>query len=143
MDAKSIRKELKMKKNISVDAIESTLTISKAFYKKASVFGTPEYKELRQAISECPSFTILFKTSDKKTYNGLSFERMEDYIKTQKNSEKYLVEFASVQKVAKAKGSLYPLTKKWFLETYPEYKENSVAAAEIGNNAAANLKVAV
>ena len=73
----------------------------------------------------------------------VKLERMEDYIKTQKDSESRLVEFASVQKVAKAKGSLYPLTKKWFLETYPEYKENSVAAAEIGNNAAVNLKVAV
>lgn len=40
---------------------------------------------------------------------------MNEYIETQPNSEKRLIEFAAIQKVAKTKGALYPLTKKWFL----------------------------
>lgn len=56
---------------------------------------------------------------------------MKEYIETQPNSEKRLIEFAAIQKVAAAKGAKYPLTKKWFLATYPEFKENNVSKAEI------------
>lgn len=118
------------KANVFVNVEDGTLVISKAFYKKACVFGTSEYYELRQARIENEKFSIAFKTSDKKTYHGLSFETMADYIKTQSNSEERLMEFEAVKRIAEIKGSKYPLTKKWFLLTYPEYKENDVSKSE-------------
>lgn len=118
-------------KNINVDIITKTITISKAFYKKASDPRTAEYRELRTAVIENADFRIVFKTSDKKTYNGLTFKRMKEYIETQSNSEAILAEFESVQKVAEAKGSKYPLTKKWFLETFPNYKLSEVTSEEM------------
>ena len=124
------RKEPEMKSNIIVNAIENTISVSKSFYKRASVYGSAEYAELRRAMLENPSFHIEFKTSEKKTYNGLTFKIMEDYIKTQPDSEDILMKFEAVQRIAKAKGSLYPLTKKWFLSNYPAYKVNEVADAE-------------
>jgi hypothetical protein len=122
-----------MKSNITINAIENTITISKAFYKKASVFGSAEYKELRSAIKDNPTAEIIFKTSDKKTYKALTFKVMEAYIKTQTDSEMMLAKFEAVQRVAKAKGSLYPLTKQWFLKSFPAYKENEVSEAEAKN----------
>ncbi len=119
-----------MKTNITINAIEGTITVSNAFYKKASAYGSAEYAELRQAMLENPTFQIVFKTIEKKTYNGLTFEKMTDYIKTQPDSDKMLIKFAAVQRIAKAKGSLYPLTKKWFLNTFPSYKVNEVIEAE-------------
>lgn len=124
------------KANIIIDQINKTITISKSFYKKASVYGSDEYGELRIAIVENQSFKIVFKTVEKKTYHGLSFSRMEEYIKTQTNSKERLIEFEKVKEIAKAKGSQYPLTKKWFLETYPEYKENNVSTNEAENKLA-------
>ena len=118
------------KSNINVNTIESTITVSKAFYKKASVYGTAEYAELHNAVRENPTFKIVFKVIEKKTYGGLTFETMTDYIKTQPNSEWMLVKMAAVMRVAKAKNSLYPLTKKWFLSTFPAYKANAVSEAE-------------
>ena len=118
------------KSNITIDPIHKTITISKSFYKKASVYGSNEYVELRAAMAENLSFNIEFKTSDKKTYHGLSFSRMEEYIKTQPDSDKILAKFDAVKRVAKAKGSLYPLTKKWFLNTFPDYKENEIVESE-------------
>ncbi|MBR0341840.1 MAG: hypothetical protein IJH64_06275 [Oscillospiraceae bacterium] len=35
--------------------------------------------------------------------------------------------------IAKAKGAKYPLTKQWFLETFPEYKESTVSESECNN----------
>ena len=118
------------KTNISIDAIEKTIGISKAFYKKASIYGSNEYEALRSAMLENPTFDIVFKTIEKKTYGGLTFQKMMDYIKTQPDCDKMLVKFNAVQRIAKAKGSLYPLTKKWFLNTYPAYKLNEVIEDE-------------
>lgn len=56
---------------------------------------------------------------------------MEKYIKTQPNSKECLNEFKAAQKVSAAKGATYPLAKKWFLATFPEFKENNVSETEI------------
>ncbi len=118
------------KTNIIVNTIESTITVTKAFYKRASVYGSAEYVEFHSAVQDNPDFEIVFKVVEKKTYGGLTFGTMTEYIKTQPNSERMLVKMAAVMRVAKAKNSLYPLTKKWFLATYPSYKENAVAETE-------------
>ncbi len=119
-----------MKTNITINAIESTITVSKAFYKKASAYGSTEYEELHKAMLDNPDFEIVFKIVEKKTYKELTFKVMEDYIRTQPDSDKMLIKFAAVQRIAKAKNSLYPLTKKWFLNAYPTYKVNEVSEAE-------------
>ena len=119
-----------MKTNITINAIEKTITVSKSFYKRASAYGTTEYNKLRSAMIENPEYKIVFKTIEKKTYGGLTFKAMEAYIKTQKDSEKTLKEFAAVRVVAKAKGSEYPLTKKWFLKTFPAFKADDVSKSE-------------
>ena len=123
------------------------LIVTKAFYKKASIVGSPEYYELRRAMNENKEYSVVIKSVDKKTYHGLTFGTMEEYIKTQPDSEKNLVKFAAVMRLAKAKGSLYPLTKKWFLNTFPAYKKNEIAedavetlTAELELQAAAELE---
>lgn len=119
------------KSNVSVNREAKTLTVSKSFYKKASVFGTPECAELAEAEKMFPDFSVVIAISTKKVYHGLSFERMVDYIITQPNSVQRLNEMERVMEIAKSKGALYPLTKKWFLHTYPEYKDNSVSDGEL------------
>lgn len=118
------------KANVYVDVENSSLVISKAFHKRACMFGTSEYYELRQAKLENEEFSITIKTREKRTYHGLSFDTMAEYIKIHPKSEERLLEFEAVKRVAEIKGSKYPLTKKWFLMTYPEYKENEVSKDE-------------
>ena len=55
---------------------------------------------------------------------------MKEYILTQPDSENRVKVFEKVQEIAEAKGAKYPLTKKWFLKTYPEYKENEASVME-------------
>ena len=92
-----------------------------------------------------PDFKVVPKEIDKrenkKTYNGLNFARMKEYILTQPDSENKIKVFEKVKEIAEAKGAKYPLTKKWFLKTYPEYKENSASFtdAEAESIAAAEL----
>ena len=85
-----------------------------------------------------PDFRIRVKDiqqkEGKKTYGKLTFSRMEEYIRTKFEDEKTLnaklIEFSAIQKVAEIKGAKYPLTKKWFLATYPSFKENEVSEEE-------------
>ena len=55
---------------------------------------------------------------------------MKLYISLQTDAEKKLAEFEAIKKVAKAKGAMYPLTKKWFINTYKNYKESDIAKME-------------
>ncbi len=119
-------------KKITVNLIEKTIEVSETFYKKATNPKTAEYRDLRAAMIENPTFDVVLKKSDKKTYNGLDFDRMKEYIETQPNSEANLKELERVMEIAEAKGAKYPLTKQWFLKTFPEYKNSEVSAKEIG-----------
>ena len=122
------------KTNIKLNPAENTIIVSKTFYNKAITYGTPEYRVLHRVMKENPTFSIDFKTSDKKSYGGLSLAKMEEYILTQDNSQERLVEFKAVMATAKAKRAKYPLTKKWFLATYPEYKTSDIIASETAKN---------
>ena len=128
-----------MNKKFNYNFIEKTIVGSNAAIKRANKGMNPEFKELTEMLAQHPDFTVVAKIIDKKegkkTYSKLTFDRMEEYIRTQFSDEETLnakiVEFKAIQKVADAKGAKYPLTKKWFLATYPEFKENSVSEAVI------------
>lgn len=81
-------------------------------------------------MSENPAYQVVIAEVKKQAYSKLTFDRMQDYIMTQPNSRKMLVEFEAAKEVASTKGAIYPLTKKWFLEHYPEYKTNKVESCE-------------
>ena len=115
--------------------VNKTIVGTKSAINRANKGMKPEYDTLCEMLAAHPDFTVVEKQidhkADKKKYNGLTLPRMKEYIETQPNSEKRLIEFAAIQKVAAAKGAKYPLTKKWFLATFPEFKENNVSKAEI------------
>lgn len=101
---------------------------------RANIGLEPEYSELVSMLAAQPTFTVTPKVinqkKDKKTYSNLTISRMREYIKTQPDAEEKIIEFEAVQKVAKAKGATYPLTKKWFLKTYPEYTTKDISSAQ-------------
>ena len=104
------------KTNIIINVLDKTIVVSKSYYKRACVYGTVEYTELRGAMMDNPEFKIEFKTSDKKTYGGLSLEKMAEYIRTQENSEALLAELEKVEAIAK--DSLYYNNSKSHLAVF-------------------------
>lgn len=111
------------------DFVNKTIVGTKTSIAKANRGYGREYEELCDKLSKQPTFAVRPKDidikEDKKTYNDLTFKRMEEYIKLQDNSEDRLIEFEAIKKVAEAKGAKYPLTKKWFLKAYPEFKTSN------------------
>ena len=127
-----------MKTRFTYNFVEKAIIGSKAAIERANKGKNPEYAELSGMLAAHPDFTVrvkdIQKKEGKKTYSKLTFDRMEEYIKTQFSDKAVLntklVEFSAIQKVAEAKGAKYPLTKKWFLSTYPSFKENEVSEDE-------------
>ena len=132
-----------MKKHFSYNFTNKTLVGSKTSIARANKGLNPEYFELCTLLNEHPDFTVVEKLINKKAnpkrYSDLSFKRMHDYISLFSNSKERLEEFYAVLSIAEARGAKYPLTKKWFLATYPEYKENTISEEQTSslNSAAA------
>ena len=114
----------------TIDFAKKAIVGSKSTIAKAGKIGSPQYEALCSIMKIHPTFTIenkvIAKKKDKLNYKNLTFARMEEIIKMSKNSEMMLNKFEAAKKMAKMKNSLYPLTKKWFLDNYPEYKENRI-----------------
>ena len=56
-----------MSKSCQINFADSTIDVTAAFMKKASIYGTPEYTELLNAQNDRPEFKINIITSSKKS----------------------------------------------------------------------------
>lgn len=126
---KLMTNEERIMKAITVDVMEKKLYISNTFYKKACNGNSVEYKVLHQMMSENVGFSLAFKVvEDKRTYKDLTYAVMETYIEESENKETNLLLFKAVKK--EAEGSGYPLVKKWFLNTFEEFKNKKISDIE-------------
>lgn len=117
------------------DFSKRSIIVSATTLKKARNPQSAECKMLLQMLSEHPNFEVIEKTiqrkAGKQTYKGLTFGTMEDYIRTQTNSQKQMEVYQAVRRMSKIKGKEYALTKHWFLQSYPAYKEKAIAEQEL------------
>ena len=73
-------------KGVKVNRIAKTIEITKAFNRKASIYGTDEYEALTQICKDNAGFDVVLRTTTKKpsksSMKGLTYDFMEKYIKT-------------------------------------------------------------
>lgn len=109
-----------MKSRFFVDFQNNAIVGSKTTLKKASIPGSPEYKELMKLVKQHVTFVVvekeIKKAEGKKTYVGLNKSFMLDYINTQENSEHLKKEFGQALRIGK-----FPLVRKWFLNTFKDF----------------------
>lgn len=99
-----------------------TLTMTKSFEDAIKDPFSAEYKILRQLRKDFP----MLKISKKKTSHngkGLTYEKMEEYIKVYSNSEEILPLFEMAKELSVIQSNKYGFVKKWFLNQFPDYKE--------------------
>ena len=118
-----------MKNTVKIDMINCRLIMDRTFAKKASNVRSEEYEILQNVRRDYPNYEVVVrkikKNPNKKTYSGLTYQYMEDYIRTHGTREeitKNLKEFEEMKIISQchSKGFRYPTIKKWFLEKYPE-----------------------
>ena len=127
-----LKGEITMKNaNYTIDIMGNTITLTKAFYKKAtSNIKNPEYAELKALMAEFPDYTIqlreIKKNPSKKTNRNLTYGNMKIYIcENAENVKVDLAEFEKVKKTSCVFPSPYAYAKNWFINKYPAY-ENGI-----------------
>lgn len=123
---------MKTMTNITINNKKNAIEISKNFEKKASVFGSREYKMLQKARRDYPDFRVVTKTAAKRnkdTYKGLTYSLMEKYISAHDEDGSIMKEFNNMRGVGEeaeammAEAITYGEMKAWFLDKFPEIEE--------------------
>ena len=118
--------------NITINERKRELVITKKFDKAASQFGSPEYKELREAKLDHPGFKVVVKSTKQKreAFKGLDYAYMEKYIIAHDDEEKTIMAeyemLRGTSEVAKAllvEPASYFEMKEWFFVKFPEVVE--------------------
>jgi hypothetical protein len=127
-----------MTKGYAISHNDKTITLTKAYAKKANIPGTKEFRELANLHKAYPDYDIVMRTAnitkDKNTHDGLSIEMIEKIIKRQSNSEALMQEYDELVKFwgkevkDKKTGETvirapYGKVKSWFLKKVPNYQE--------------------
>lgn len=143
-----------MKKNAIIYIDDTTAQVTKAFEKQARIFGTEEYKLWKAYREDFPGAKMVTKTIKKKKdkkndAKNRTYENMAKYIKQQKNADVLMEEFEQQKKLSVVQKSSYRFVLNWFLNTFPELKEDedkkdeTTAAEEAApTSEAVNLKLA-
>ena len=108
--------------NYRIDFTKMTLTMTAEFADQAYNPETEEYQILTRLQRDFPRLRVVRKTHrSPKTANpakGLTYERMEKYIRLHENAEELLDLFQKVQSAGRG----YPYVKAWFVKQFPNYK---------------------
>lgn len=127
------------KKGYTINHDNKTITLTKAYEKRASTPGAKEFKELSQLHRTFADYDIVMRTATikakKTTHNGLSIAMIEKIIDCQPNAAELKREYEAFVKlwgreVADKNNSgntvikaPYGKVKSWFLKKVPNYQK--------------------
>ena len=129
-----------MKKTTSVSAIiyidDEHAQVTKAFEKKACIFGTEEFKRWREYKAMFPNAQMVTKSINKnpnqKNRRNMTYENMVAYINTypEKEAKKLMEEYETIQKRSQIQKSPYQYVLSWFEAKFEGYNDLKQFMAE-------------
>ena len=139
------------KKNVIKYINDNEAQVTKAFEKKACIFGTEEFNLWREYKAIYPDAKMVTKkikkNEDQKRRRNKTFENMEAFIKTQPDAKALEEEFKTIKQRSQIQKSPYQYVLSWFetkfegyddLDQFMAEKEAERKAKEAANNAASN-----
>ena len=112
--------------NYKMNFATKTLTITKAFAAMAMKPNTDEANILSQMKALFPDLKISYKThysTAKHPYKGLTYNKMERYIRFHENADELLLAYNTVKEIGTTQTNAHNYVCKWFLQQFPNYKE--------------------
>ena len=113
-------------KNYTMNFATKTLTMTKDFAEKAMIPNSEESNILLHLQNICPNLRITYKThktSAKNPRKGLTFAKMEKYIRLYENANELLLAFSTVKAIAEVQPNKYEFVYRWFVSQFPNYNE--------------------
>ena len=126
-----------MKNTLKIDFDNKTIVMDRTFAARVTDTRSDEYLHLQAVRKDYPDYRVITRqikrNPDKKTYRGLTYEYMENYILSHGDDatvQKALAEYRELRLIAKChgKGKGYPVIKQWFLEKYDEIEDFGAVA---------------
>jgi hypothetical protein len=128
--------------SIIINYRKNAIEISKTFSKKASIYNSDEYKTLKAAKEDFPTFRVCVKSTPKRSIEDkITMKDILYYVENKSGAESEEMETlkklrgTSVKEAKKASvdGYIFKVEetasfmeiKKWFFATYPELAEKS------------------
>lgn len=112
---------------------ENTARVTKAFMKKANIFGTDEFKLWREYKAMFPKAKMVTKSikknPDKKTTRNMTYENMEEFLRTLLNGEELCKELEIIKKRSLVQKCPYHYVLDWFSEAVEGYDDFKKFAA--------------
>lgn len=121
-----------MEATVRVNRQEKTITLTKAFYKKASIYGSDEYEKLSEIQDKHPDFRIVVKTVKRQNSKlaKLTYKDIEKYIAEHDDEEgTTMEEYKKLRGIGDKKSFGESVTasffeiKEWFLSKYSKSEE--------------------
>ena len=118
-----------MKNTLKLDHSKRTIVMDRTFAKYATNTMSQEYAHLQAVRHDYPEYQVVLRkikrNKTKECYRGLTYEYMEDYIKTHGSKEESATNLAEFKEkklisLCHSTSRRYPVIKSWFLAKYPE-----------------------
>lgn len=113
-----------IKNPIRFNRQDKKILVSKAFLKRANVFGTEEFGMLENARSAYPDFQVvprsITKSKTVRPHLKLSYAYMERYIVTHEKAKERMEEYKKIRFKADCQSKAFSKVKEWFVACYPE-----------------------
>ena len=110
-------------KNVKIDFDRNEAIVTKSFQKKATTYGTPEFRQWREIRNEFPNIQMVVKNTRTSDIYNTTYEKMEKYINTFDNADTILQEMAKVKERSKIQRNPHRYVLAWFEQMFPNYKE--------------------
>ena len=131
-----------MKNTLKIDHDARTIVMDRTFAKYAENTMSDEYAHLQRVRKDYPNYSVIQRqikrNSNKKTYNGLTYEYMEMYIQKHDDEEgsimnEYLMLRGKTEDAAEAlaESFSYKEMRDWFLKKFPAIASFHEARAKL------------
>lgn len=122
----------------TINRIEQTITISRAFQIAAGNINSAEYQEYLRMKEQYPDFTIIVHQKERKEadaiFGKLTYEGMKNFIRsyeaTQEAYDDAIAELEDLRSLYKGQRGAYLMIKKWFLTKYQDEVDRRKAVKE-------------
>lgn len=113
-----------IKNPIRINRQDAKIEVSKAFLKRANLYGTSESHTLEEVRAAYPHFAVvprsIAKSNKKRPYLRVSYAYMERYISSHEKAEERMKEYEEMRFRAECHEVPFSEVKKWFIACYPE-----------------------
>lgn len=118
----------KINRNYSIDYVRGIIKISREYERRAGQIESTEYNNLKQLLNDHPYMRIERKTVNRKRGGQvrISYIAMETYIGCLQNSARWFQDYLTVRNMSATQESPYIFVRKWFQDTFPDYRKSPV-----------------